>query len=189
MKFLLTAAFALSISALKQEVETEGRDIDSILLSLQSDPDGFVHSGDDGVVRSYAANFTVLSFAKLDPEQIWAVVGKYPQDYQEQLGPRWAEVYENVDGRTVSNVSQILHPGDEILPEEVKSTSPNNDDLEERDLDSNLDLAKRQGMPPVYGLRQIHRSQQDLRMTGQMCEMWKDTVSDTAGRLVENFDH
>ncbi len=123
----------------------EGRDIDSILLSLQSDPDGFVHSGDDGVVRSYAANFTVLSFAKLDPEQIWAVVGKYPQDYQEQLGPRWAEVYENVDGRTVSNVSQILHPGDEILPEEVKSTSPNNDDLEERDLDSNLDLAKRQG--------------------------------------------
>ncbi len=50
-----------------------------------------------------------------------------------------------VDGRTVSNVSQILHPGDEILPEEVKSTSPNNDDLEERDLDSNLDLAKRQG--------------------------------------------
>jgi hypothetical protein len=123
----------------------EDRDIGSILRDLQSDPEGFAHLGDDGVIRTYTANFTVLSFAKLNPEQIWAVFRRHPQDYQERFGPHWTEVYENVDGRTVSNVSQILHPGDDILPDYMKTTSPNEDALKERDLDSNFDLAKRQG--------------------------------------------
>ena len=65
----------------------EDRSISNIYAALELGPDGLAHLGDDGILRSYAADYTALSYVRLSPEQISADLARYPPDVQEQQGP------------------------------------------------------------------------------------------------------
>ncbi|KAL6251501.1 hypothetical protein RBB50_001710 [Rhinocladiella similis] len=58
------------------------------LETLKLDPDGFVHFADDGVVRSYSANETVIDFLPLSNELLLSAV--------EEIRPFIGEDYEHL---------------------------------------------------------------------------------------------
>lgn len=99
----------------------ENKSIQEIYASLTIDGDGWVHLGDDGVVRSYAPDYTVISHARLSPEQISANLARFSPSYEQQLEDYLSGVFKGVDGRTITNETEILDPGDDILPEALKT--------------------------------------------------------------------
>lgn len=77
---------------------------------LQVDGEGFVHLADDGVLRSYAPNGTVIDFVQLTPEQISKQLTSLPYDYYVKHVDHLNEVFRGVDGFDVTNATLLMHP-------------------------------------------------------------------------------
>ncbi|KAL2837680.1 hypothetical protein BJX68DRAFT_249616 [Aspergillus pseudodeflectus] len=73
---------------------------------------GFSHLGTDGVWRNYDGNRKVISYRPLSPEEIAEVLAMYPAWMREMLESQ----LEGVDGRSVTDVEQLMNPASEVGP-------------------------------------------------------------------------
>lgn len=110
-----------------------------IIRTLKIDDDGFVHTGDDGVTRSYNANNEVIDYHRTSPQQLEMLVDFWPiatdKDHLRQ-------VFDGVDGRTVVNEDTILHPPEELKPAAIPDPDSSSIDpalLEKRNVVQRLD--------------------------------------------------
>ncbi|KAI1756102.1 hypothetical protein F4782DRAFT_550044 [Xylaria castorea] len=126
MKFLITLALfilpftAHALSGASPSGNTTCRylpgPISNVTQALLKDNSGFVSVGDDGVVRSFVPNGTVIDYYQLDPDQVqqfaekqysaWAAhgAGDVPASVSELARPPYP------DGRLVVNETQLLFP-------------------------------------------------------------------------------
>lgn len=79
---------------------------------MNSAGDGFVHIADDGVVRAYAANGTVIDYVKLSNSQLRAFVDSLPPSIQDQR-EHLLDIWGDVDGNKVTDEGQIWYVIDE----------------------------------------------------------------------------
>ncbi|KAI0970484.1 hypothetical protein F4678DRAFT_472975 [Xylaria arbuscula] len=130
MKFLTTLAFfilpftAHALSGASPSGNTTCRylpgPVSNITQALLKDNSGFVSVGDDGVVRSFVPNGTVIDYYQLDPDQVkqfaekqysaWAThgAGDVPVSVSELARPPYP------DGRLVVNETELLFPS--VIP-------------------------------------------------------------------------
>ncbi|KAI1323204.1 hypothetical protein F5Y16DRAFT_403706 [Xylariaceae sp. FL0255] len=90
--------------------------VSNVARVLLKDNGGFISLGDDGVIRSFIPNGTVIDYYQLDPEQVkqlaekqysvWATIGDVPESVSELAQPPYP------DGRLVVNETQLLFPTD-----------------------------------------------------------------------------
>jgi hypothetical protein len=66
----------------------------------------------DGVWRNYDGNRKAISYRPLSPEEIAEVLATYPDWMREMLGKQ----LEGVDGRSVTDVEQLMNPASEVGP-------------------------------------------------------------------------
>ena len=102
-----------------------------VLHAMDFHDDGVTHLGDDGVLRSFHPNGTVIEYQKLSPNQIGQMLDGFGRN--EHL----EEVFSGVSGHSVSHY-QSLNPGEDLLPHRFKNstnstiTSNNTQGLQER---------------------------------------------------------
>lgn len=78
--------------------------------------DGVTHLGDDGVLRSFHPNGTVIEYQKLSANQIGQMLDGFGRT--EHLDG----VYNGVNGHSVSHY-QALNPGEDLLPRRFKKSA------------------------------------------------------------------
>ena len=83
---------------------------------MEEDDDGYFNLGNDGVLRSLSSTNKVLAYAQLSPRLISAFLARPPEEYWAQNGQHLRETFNNVDGRTVTNIQQLVDPGEDIVP-------------------------------------------------------------------------
>ncbi|PKX91118.1 uncharacterized protein P174DRAFT_463260 [Aspergillus novofumigatus IBT 16806] len=81
---------------------------------------GFNHLATDGVIRSFSSSGEVIDYKQSSPAEIAKMLeffGKYmdPEAFEEVR-----KKFEGVDGRNVTDLEQLLHPGPGIGPERFK---------------------------------------------------------------------
>lgn len=76
------------------------------------DQEGFVHLGDEGVLRSFGRDGSVLDYVQLSPQQIQDNIVHAPPKHSAHL----QEVFTGIDGRDVADIEQLEHPGADIYP-------------------------------------------------------------------------
>ncbi|KAI0444155.1 hypothetical protein F4803DRAFT_549360 [Xylaria telfairii] len=139
MKFITTLAFfilpfaAHALSGASPSGNTTCRYLpgpfSNVTQALLKDISGFVSVGDDGVLRSFAPNGTVIDYYQLDPDQVkqfaevqystWAAyrAGDVPASVSKLARPPYP------DGRLVANETQLLFPS--VIPgKRDQSVSP-----------------------------------------------------------------
>ena len=95
-----------------------------ISSSLELDDWGFVHFGDDGVVRSYAGNGTVIDYASLSNEHLMETAQVNRPFISDQSYQHLLEVWDGVDGNNVKDANQIFDPPASIRPPPSDFTQP-----------------------------------------------------------------
>ena len=103
---------------------------------IKHDEDGIVHLGDDGVLRSFAPDLSVVDYVRLNPQQIQEAIGHragspHLAEFHEHVNGKNVtklehlfEVYENVNGEDVTELEHLLHPGEHLLPPGFGEPSP-----------------------------------------------------------------
>ncbi|KAG6995792.1 non-canonical non-ribosomal peptide synthetase FUB8 [Physcia stellaris] len=102
---------------------TNQTDASQITTNLILDADGIVHLGDDGVLRSFAPNLTVLAYLQLNNSQIQSFIDRFGRT------DHLTQVYKDANGFDVCE-EELSHPTKENLPlnfpdDSVPPTSPN----------------------------------------------------------------
>ena len=70
----------------------------------------FNHIGDDGVLRSFHPSGSVIDYVKLTPEHTQRMLQRWGKnDYL-------AQIFDDVDGRNVTEEKQLWYPGENLLP-------------------------------------------------------------------------
>ncbi|OAP64480.1 hypothetical protein AYL99_00452 [Fonsecaea erecta] len=92
----------------------ETSEILAIMRGLPRDESGkgFIHLGDDGVLRSFDGDLKVVAYQPLTPDQITAYIDRT----NEERRPHLREVFEGVDGRDVVDEEQLTNPAPGLLP-------------------------------------------------------------------------
>ncbi|PGH33786.1 hypothetical protein GX50_03355 [[Emmonsia] crescens] len=77
------------------------------------DPDGFLHVGDDGVMRSLSAAGAVLDYALLTRDQLQGIISipSYTSEEKKHLSQLWSAV-----NTSQVSVEQLRSPPKELLP-------------------------------------------------------------------------
>lgn len=89
-----------------------------LLHTMEVHSDGFSHLGDDGVLRSFHPNGTVIDHVKLSTKQIQRMVDGHGRN------AHLTEVFDGVNGHSVSN-EQATNPAKHLLPVPFRnSTKP-----------------------------------------------------------------
>lgn len=83
-----------------------------ILRSLRSSPsnEGFSHLAIDGVYRSFSSKGEVVDYRELSPEEIIMMPSYHSEGYSAEQNEMALEKFKGVDGRTASDMEQLLHP-------------------------------------------------------------------------------
>ncbi|KAL2855306.1 hypothetical protein BJY01DRAFT_204419 [Aspergillus pseudoustus] len=110
---------ALLLSA-RSATANETNNVWELALTLPHDlsGEGFVHLGDDGVLRSYNGAGLVLGYHALDPDQIAQYNSGFPISAQEHL----REVFKGVNGRAVTDPAQLTNPVAELRPPKAETS-------------------------------------------------------------------
>ncbi|KAB2573617.1 Lactobacillus up-regulated protein [Lasiodiplodia theobromae] len=83
-----------------------------LLSSLKADDHGFVHLGNDGVLRSFDASGNVIDYRQLSPDQIRDSINMYDAIGTEERN-HLENVYRGVDGRQVPR-EKVLNPDENV---------------------------------------------------------------------------
>ena len=90
--------------------------------------DGIVHLGDDGVLRSFGPDLSVIDYVQLNPQQIQEAIGHHPgsallaEVHHQADGKNVTklehlhEVFKDVNGEDVTEQEHLLNPGEHLLP-------------------------------------------------------------------------
>jgi hypothetical protein len=83
-----------------------------VLRSLRSSPsnEGFSHLATDGVYRSFSSKGEVVDYKKCSPEEISMMLSYHSERYSAEQKQMALEKFHGVDGRTVTDEEQLLHP-------------------------------------------------------------------------------
>ncbi|KAK9567664.1 hypothetical protein V6Z88_002003 [Aspergillus fumigatus] len=126
MRFQAILPFAILLSA-SPVTSSETGDVWDLVSNLPREPSGerFIHLGDDGVLRSFSGSGDVIAYRQLDPEQINQYISRFPSPDKEHL----LEVYKGVDGRSITEITQLAHPNLELLLPEAEVSASNSSNL------------------------------------------------------------
>lgn len=80
------------------------------MAAMETHDHGMVHLGDDGVLRSFDPNGTVLEYVRLSTNQIQQMLDSHGRT------DHYTEVFDGVDGREVTDLEQLTNPGKHLLP-------------------------------------------------------------------------
>ncbi|KAK5265993.1 hypothetical protein LTR99_004820 [Exophiala xenobiotica] len=109
--------FALFLSAsVAFAAPTADSSRSEILAGIEQDPNGFIHFADDGIVRSYSANGTVIDYAPLSNKHLLEVVNASRPILEEHY-EHLMEVFNGVDGHNVTDLNQIWDPPEWLRPQ------------------------------------------------------------------------
>ncbi|OTA67308.1 hypothetical protein K449DRAFT_430513 [Hypoxylon sp. EC38] len=123
--FIVSAVYGISCHAALGTRDTSGLKLSDIYGAIETDPQGFVHIGDDGVLRSYGRDEKVVDYARLSPEQLKRAIDSWPnKDEHAHLN----EVWDGIDGRDVPH-TEALDPPVHLKPR-AAGISPNSPDRE-----------------------------------------------------------
>jgi hypothetical protein len=96
-----------------------------IFHSVKPSPslNGLHHLGNDGVLRSFSSRGDVVDFKQLGPDEIDTIVRSLYSLIEYKKYQQLVKVMEGVDGRDVTDMEQILHPGPELRPLQQKPST------------------------------------------------------------------
>ncbi|KKZ64867.1 hypothetical protein EMCG_09244 [[Emmonsia] crescens] len=100
-------------------LDTENRGLSEIVKGLKHAPDGILHIGDDGVMRSFDEVGNVIDYARLNSTHLMTIAGWYSNGTQDHLQNVWA----NVDSFLVDE-AQIWSPPEHLLPAQLSTELP-----------------------------------------------------------------
>ncbi|MCJ1230169.1 hypothetical protein MMC12_006841 [Toensbergia leucococca] len=80
-------------------------------------PNGTIHLGEDGVLRSHDDKGTVLNYALLSPDQIKQLVASHHHNHT-----FWSDHYRGADGRNVTDPNQLT--GAYMIPRPTPTSKP-----------------------------------------------------------------
>lgn len=88
--------------------------------SLKHSPSlqGFFHLACDGVYRSFSSTGEVVDYKQLSPTEIMAMVEDFGKYVDAESFEKAKNKFHGVDGRNVTDLEQLLHPGPDLRPTE-----------------------------------------------------------------------
>ncbi|GJP88286.1 hypothetical protein AnigIFM59636_004616 [Aspergillus niger] len=113
---VLSVLFALAPAVPTTSDSTQN--VTDIINNIPQSPNGVLYLGSDGVLRSVDAANRVVSYQQLSPQQI----SQYIQNLPQRDAARLQRVFQDVDGRDVTDLDQLLNPDSDQLPPTVTST-------------------------------------------------------------------
>lgn len=94
----------------------EATHLQDLIDAMPTDPDGIMHFGTDGVLRSLSATKEVIGFVQLSPSELasYAENQLHPSSEKkrnpELLAWHLQETWGDVDGRDVTRLEELLNP-------------------------------------------------------------------------------
>ncbi|OAX82559.1 hypothetical protein ACJ72_03091 [Emergomyces africanus] len=121
MKLQISIAVVLpAVMVIGGVVRRDVRSVSNIISSLMMSPDnGILHLGDDGILRSFAENGTVIDYARLTVSQLMTVADWSSGEQRSHLQAIWA----NVNSFEVED-DQIWSPPVNLLPVTMREPPP-----------------------------------------------------------------
>ncbi|GKZ70410.1 hypothetical protein AnigIFM50267_006054 [Aspergillus niger] len=113
---VLSVLFALASAVPTTSDSTQN--VTDIINNIPQSPNGVLYLGSDGVLRSVDAANRVVSYQQLSPQQI----SQYIQNLPQRDAARLQRVFQDADGRDVTDLDQLLNPDSDQLPPTVTST-------------------------------------------------------------------
>ncbi|GLA06181.1 hypothetical protein AnigIFM60653_006704 [Aspergillus niger] len=113
---VLSVLFALASAVPTTSDNTQN--VTDIINNIPQSPNGVLYLGSDGVLRSVGAANRVVSYQQLSPQQI----SQYIQNLPQRDAARLQRVFQDADGRDVTDLDQLLNPDSDQLPPTVTST-------------------------------------------------------------------
>ncbi|KKZ65218.1 hypothetical protein EMCG_08926 [[Emmonsia] crescens] len=112
MKLSLVSVSLCAVAGVLAQDTSSGNKLGDILGSLGNHPDGLMHVGADGILRSFDGEGRVIDFARLDSGHLrTAAASWFPGQKEEGLIDFW----QNVDSSEVEE-DQIWSPPSHLLP-------------------------------------------------------------------------
>jgi hypothetical protein len=68
------------------------------------------------VYRSFSSSGEVIDYKQLSPEEIEKMLEFFGKHIDKEAFEKGRKKFEGVDGRNVTDLEQLLHPGQEIRP-------------------------------------------------------------------------
>lgn len=86
--------------------------------SLKHSPSlqGFCHLASDGVYRSFSSSGEVVDYKQLSPAEITTMLEFFGKHIDSESSEKAKKKFHGVDGRNVTDLEQLLHPGPELRP-------------------------------------------------------------------------
>ncbi|KAJ8212199.1 hypothetical protein LV158_004237 [Aspergillus fumigatus] len=86
--------------------------------SLKQSPSlkGLNHLATDGVYRSFSSSGQVVDYKQLSPADITKVLEFHEKYMDSEIFQKTKKKFDGVDGRNVTDLEQLLHPGPESRP-------------------------------------------------------------------------
>ncbi|GIJ89558.1 hypothetical protein Asppvi_008500 [Aspergillus pseudoviridinutans] len=79
---------------------------------------GFTHLATDGVIRSFSSSGEVIDYKQLSPAEIAKMLEFFGKYMDSEAFEKSKPKFDGVDGRNVTDLEQLLHPGPGIGPAE-----------------------------------------------------------------------
>jgi hypothetical protein len=77
---------------------------------------GLNHLATDGVYRSFSSSGEVVDYKQLSPAEITKVLEFHEKYMDSEIFQKTKKKFDGVDGRNVTDLEQLLHPGLELRP-------------------------------------------------------------------------
>ncbi|KAG2016647.1 hypothetical protein GB937_006125 [Aspergillus fischeri] len=86
--------------------------------SLKQSPSlkGLNHLATDGVYRSFSSSGEVVDYKQLSPAEITMMLEFHEKYMDSEIFQKTKKKFDGVDGRNVTDLEQLLHPGPELRP-------------------------------------------------------------------------
>ncbi|PGH36556.1 hypothetical protein GX50_00593 [[Emmonsia] crescens] len=94
-------------------------DVNALAESMPTDPNGFQHIGDDGVMRSFNEAGQVMGYARVNRDGLLGFIADRKSILTPEEKAHLTELWSAVDSSQV-NTEQIWQPSKELLPAVLK---------------------------------------------------------------------
>ncbi|PGH04885.1 hypothetical protein AJ80_08434 [Polytolypa hystricis UAMH7299] len=122
MKLSPLAICGLAVLASAAESATESQSMQEKVDKLRKDPEGILHLGGDGVLRSWSGDYhTVIDYIRLRPKEIKHFYSGFARNHPEEFEKDTEESLAGIDGRTVTD-AQVFNPPEALLEDYMIET-------------------------------------------------------------------
>lgn len=112
-KSILTACICTILTPEKKDEESS-----QPFPSLKHSPslEGFTHLASYGVFRSFSSSGEVVDYKQLSPAEITPILEFWGKYVDSEVSEKAKKKFHGLDGRNVTDLEQMLHPGPELRP-------------------------------------------------------------------------